>query len=66
MKTVFEVQAELELLRANGDFTSFGIFYQSKSIPSNKYYSIVKNETEFENLKKMYYQYDYVFNKLAV
>lgn len=66
MNTVFQVKEQLDLLKANGDNDSFGVFYQSASNPSNSYYVIVKSETEFNNLKSFHREYDFKFTKLAV
>ena len=66
MNSVFDVQSELRMLKANGDNDSFGVFYQSQSNASNAYYLIVKSEKELENLKAFHREYDYVFNRLAV
>ena len=66
MNTIFDVSKSLGILRANNDYESFGVFYQSKSDNNNKHYVIVKNETDFINLKAFHSNYDFKFNKLGV
>jgi hypothetical protein len=66
MNTIFDIQQELAVLKANGDYDSFGVFYQSKSNLSNNHYVIVKSEKELQNLKAFHQDYDFVFNVLAV
>jgi hypothetical protein len=66
MNTIFDIQQELAVLKANGDNDSFGVFYQSKSTRSINAYVIVKSESELKNLKAFYQDYDFVFNVLAV
>ena len=66
MNSVFEVHEVLNTLKANGDNDCFGVFYQSKSNPSNNHYVIVRSDKELDNLKAFHREYDFVFNKLGV
>lgn len=66
MNTVNDVLKELELLRANGDYDSFGVFYQSQSNRSNRHYVILKSDEQFKAFKESYKEYDFKFNKLGV
>lgn len=63
MKTIFELMDEVNLMREN-DASVFGVSYVSKSNPSNRHYTICKNEIEFENLKQSYKDWDYSFYKV--
>lgn len=64
--TIFDTQDELNLLKQSGDYDSFAVFYQSQSNLKNKHCVIVKSETEFNELKAFYRDYDYKFTKLAL
>jgi len=67
MKTVFDVQDELNVLRSNGDYDSFGVAYKSTSSLNNRWhYVIMKNEEDFTNFKFSNREWDFKYNKLAV
>ena len=65
MKSIFDLQEELNLVRQNGSDV-FGIEYYSKSNPTNRHYVVMRSNQEFDNLKDQSKDWDFVFNVLAI
>lgn len=65
MKTIFDVQEELELVRSSIP-EAFAIFYQSQSNPSNHHYAVMRSALEFQNFVDQSSDWDFKFNRLAI
>lgn len=65
MKTIFDLQSELELVRSSYP-EAFGVFYQSQSNPSNHHYVVMRSPWEFQNFVEQSKDWDFKFNRLSI
>ena len=65
MKSIFDLQRELELVRSHYP-EAFGVFYQSKSNPSNHHYAVMRSPWEFANFVEQSRDWDFKFNCLSI
>jgi hypothetical protein len=65
MKTIFDLQKELNLVREINP-EAFAIEYFSKSNPFPRHSVVMRNDQEFHNLKEQSKEWDFVFNVLAI
>lgn len=63
MPTLDETIAEVQRLRADIP-DALGVYYFSRSNPSNAHYVVCRSEQEFKSLKAFYREWDYTFSTI--
>ena len=66
MQTLIDCLEEVRLAnRINNTKNFFGVFYYSKSNPSNHHYVVLASKEALQNLKAFHSEYDYIFIELT-